>query len=186
MLYIMSSGYPKPNLILGIPASFNPTDFPQSSNCDCSDGYIQSIYSPTTATSIYYNSTDTIPVYLNNSITIPAGNWQISYNLTINLYSNYTAIVFLSTSSSPSTAIANRVANSQTCFRTNNISTTTTDFRTASSTFVKSLPTTATYYLYGVCTIAGVPANTPIFSNSLTGLTSDPDCSIVLSALYIP
>lgn len=185
MLYIMSSGYPAPNLTLGIPASFNAIDFPQSTNCDCSDGYIQSIYSPTTAVSLYYNTTNTTPIYLNSSITLPKGTWQLSYNLTINLYSNFTTIVFLSTSSTPSTALANRVAISQSCFRTNTNSITTTDCRTATSSFIQVIPTITTYYLYGVATTTGTPANTPLFSNALTGLTSDPDSSIIISAIYI-
>jgi len=179
------SSYPKPNLTFGIPATFNKNDFPQSDNCDCSDGYIQTVYNPSSAINIFYNSGNTTPVYLNTSISIPSGTWLVNYSAIINLYSNHTTLIFLSTSSNPSTALANRVINSQTFHRTNNTSPTTSDYRTATNTFILTIPSTTTYYLYGVCTISGTPANTVLYSNSLSGLTTDPDVAIFITAIPV-
>jgi hypothetical protein len=175
----MSNPYPKPNLIFGLPSKFNSQDFSQiDSSCDCSNGYIQSIYNDNV---INYDGTNTI--YLNSSITLPSGIWQINYNFPIGLFSNHVTIVFLSTSNNPSTAIANRLVNSQTIYK-NNSSGTGLSLVQCSNSFVLSVPQTTIYYLYGVIN-QSAPAGTAIFNNNITGTTDNPDSSIILSAIFI-
>jgi hypothetical protein len=47
---------------------------------------------------------------------------------------------------------------------------------------ILNVTTPSTYYLYGIPNLS-VTGN--IFSQSITGSTADPDCSVILSALYI-
>jgi len=175
----MSNPYPKPNLIFGLPSKFNIQDFPQiDSSCDCSNGYIQNIYNSDV---IYYNNTDVI--YLNSSITLPSGIWQLNYNFPIFTWRDYKSIVFLSTSSSTATAIANRLIISQSVYRSNS-NVLNSSISQCSNSFVLSIPQTTTYYLYG--TIDQAPAaSTPIFSNNITAITTNPDSSIIISAILI-
>jgi hypothetical protein len=177
----MSNPYPKPNLTFGLNQNFNSQDFPQTdSSCDssCSNGYIQNIYNSDV---IYYNNTDVI--YLNSSITLPSGIWQLNYNFPIFTWRDYKSIVFLSTSSSTATAIANRLIISQSVYKSN-ANVLTFSISQCSNSFVLSIPQTTTYYLYA--TIDQIPAaSTPVFNPTITGMTANPDSSIIISAIFI-
>ena len=175
----MSNPYPKPNLTFGLNQNFNSQDFPQTdTSCDCSNGFIQNIYNSDV---INYNNTDII--YLNSSITLPSGIWQLNYNFPLQTYRDYKSVVFLSTSSNPLTAIANRLIISQSVYKSNT-NTTASSIVQCSNSFVISIPQTRTYYLYGTIDQAP-PLGTPIFSNNITALTTNPDSSIIISAIFI-